>query len=500
MPYPLDDTIVAVASPSGGAARGILRASGPNVIGCVERVFRADDNCDLATITRPAAVPGSLLWAEHASPLPCDLYLWPGPRSYTRQPMAEIHTFGSPPLLEAAVGALCRSGGRLAEPGEFTLRAFLAGRLDLTQAEAVLGAVDAVDSEQFDAALAQLAGGLADPLHRLRDELVELLAHLEAGLDFADEDLPFITRRQLDEQLAAASETADRLARQMASRREAADLARVVLVGWPNTGKSSLFNALAGHVGALVSHHPGTTRDYLTHELELDGARCLLIDTAGVEPVPAGADLDLRHAAQAASRRQSRAAHLNVLCIDSTRPLNRWEREQLAADAAGRLVVLTKIDLVQKGDRSNSPERPAGRLEPIPKPLTPGPSPRKRGEGRTFWNRHLTQIGPVPFLVATSSLTGEGIGVLRERLRDAVLTAGASGGGVVAGTAVRCGESLRLAADSLSRARRLVHDNLGEELVAAEIRVALEELGKVVGAVYTDEILDRVFSRFCIGK
>ena len=473
MPYPLDDTIVAIASPPGGAARGILRLSGPDVTGCVKRVFRADDNRDLSTITRATAIPGSLLWGGHASPLPCDLYLWPDRRSYTGQPMAEIHTFGSPPLLEAAAGALCRSGGRLAEPGEFTLRAFLSGRLDLTQAEAVLGAVDAADSEQFDVALAQLAGGLADPLHRLRDALVELLAHLEAGLDFADEDLPFITRRQLDRQLAAAAETVARLARQMASRREAADLARVVLVGWPNTGKSSLFNALAGHVGALVSHHPGTTRDYLTHEMELDGAKCLLVDTAGVEPVPAGPDLDLRQAAQAASRRQSRAAHLHVLCIDSTRPLNRWEREQLAADAAGRLPVLTKIDLGQKGDRSNLCEAPSGPFR---------------------------QIGPVPFLIATSSLTGEGIDILRDRLRDAILTAGACGGGVVAGTAVRCGESLRLAAGSLARARRIVHGNLGEELVAAEIRVALEELGRVVGAVYTDDILDRIFSRFCIGK
>src|SRR3990172_2764488 len=201
MSYPLDDTIVAIASPPGGGARGILRLSGPDVRTCLAKVFRADDGRQWPAITRASVTAGSLLLEGPIAPLPCDLYLWPNRRSYTGQPTAEIHTFGSPPLLEAALGALCRSGGRLAEPGEFTLRAFLSGRLDLTRAEAVLGAVDAADSAQFDVALAQLAGGLADPLYRLREDLLDLLAHLEAGFDFAGEDLPFITPDHPNSQL-----------------------------------------------------------------------------------------------------------------------------------------------------------------------------------------------------------------------------------------------------------------------------------------------------------
>ena len=455
--YPLDDTITAIASPPGGAARGILRLSGPDVRACVERVFRADDRVELSALADATAISGSLLFSGGTSPLPCDLYLWPTPRSYTGQPMAEIHTFGSGPLLEAALGALCRAGARLAEPGEFTLRAFLTGRLDLTRAEAVLGVIDAADSEQFNVALAQLAGGLAEPLHQLRDTLLDLLAHLEAGFDFADEDLPFITRDQLNRQLAAATETVAGLARQMDSRREATDLVRVVLVGWPNTGKSSLFNVLAGSVGALVSEHPGTTRDYLTTEPDLDGVKCLLIDTAGVEPDAGGSSDELRRATQAASSRQSRGADVQILCLDSTRPLNRWERSQLAADAGRRLVVLTKIDLPRQTDFT----------------------------GRA---------------IRTSSVTGEGIDVLGNRLRDAVLAACTPGTDVVASTAVRCHESLRLAAECLRRACRIVRSESGEELVAAELRVALDELGKVVGAVYTDDVLDRIFSRFCVGK
>ena len=202
-------------------------------------------------------------------------------RSYTGQPVVEIHTLGSPPLLEIVLRSICAAGARPAGPGEFTLRAFLAGRIDLTQAEAVLGVIDAGDRHELEIALGQLAGGLARPLHRLRNKLLDLLAQVEAGFDFADEDLAFITREELDRQLAEAESDAAAILRQVDSRHESSPGVRAVLVGRPNTGKSSLFNALAGDRAALVSDHPGTTRDYLTAELDLDGVKCQLIDTAG---------------------------------------------------------------------------------------------------------------------------------------------------------------------------------------------------------------------------
>jgi tRNA modification GTPase len=309
------------------------------------------------------------------------------------------------------------------------------------------------------------------------------LAHLEAGFDFADEDLPFVTAEELDRKLTAASETVSGLVRQMISRTDSTELVRVVLTGWPNTGKSSLFNALlesciatsahrartiagppglraqhaSGKTGALVSEQAGTTRDYLTAEMDVQGARFLLIDTAGVQSVAEAAADELHGATQAATNEQTRAAHIRLLCLDSTRPLNPWEHDQLLTVAAGRLLVLTKCD----------------------------------AQPNTDFGGHA---------IATSSVTGAGLDVLHQRIREAVLTARTSDADVVAGTAVRCGESLRLAAGCLQRARRLVRTAGGEELVAAEIRVALDELGKVVGAVYTDDVLDRVFSRFCIGK
>ena len=328
------------------------------------------------------------------SPLPCDVYLWSGARrvhSYTGQPVVEIHTLGSPPLLEIVLRSICAAGARLAGPGEFTLRAFLAGRIDLTQAEAVLGVIDAGDSHELEIALGQLAGGLARPLHRLRNELLDLLAHVEAGFDFADEDLPFITREELDRQLAEAESDAAAILRQMDFPPRASPGVRAVLVGRPNTGKSSLFNALAGDRAALVSDHPGTTRDYLTAELDLDGVKCQLIDTAGTgddegrgRAVHRPLNGSIDEAAQSATAEQRRGAHVQVLCLDSSRPLDAWERAELARSAPEpRIVVLTKCDRDLAAD-IGWPSR--GALE-------------------------------------TSSLTGCGIAALRDELRRQALAA-----------------------------------------------------------------------------
>jgi tRNA modification GTPase len=368
--------------------------------------------------------------------------------------VAELHTLGSPPLLDAALRALCAAGARLAEPGEFTLRAFLAGRLDLTQAEAVLGVIDARSRRELDVALSQLAGGLAGPLRQLRERLLDLLAHLEAGLDFVDEDIEFVSAAQLQDELAEAAAAVARLESQMASRGESADECRIVLVGWPNVGKSSLMNALVGEPAAIVSDVAGTTRDYLTRRTSLHGLPCVLIDTAGVETESRGGVSDI---AQTLATRQAQQAHVQLVCLDATRRLNAWERAVLEAEAPPhRIVVLTKIDGLRATDFASA-------------------------------------------AVETSSLTGEGMAALRRAIFDVLGTLAAEEG-CVAGTALRCRESVRRAADSLAHARQAAEDQRGEELVAAEIRLALDELGQVLGAVYTDDVLERIFSRFCIGK
>lgn len=515
--YRVDDTIAAISSPPGGAARGILRLSGPGVLRSLAACCPGLGAARLASLRRPQVIAAQFHAAGFGVPVPCAVYLWPEKRSYTGQMVAEIHTFGSPPVLETMLRTLCAHGARLAAPGEFTLRAFLSGRIDLVQAEAVLGVIDAADQQQFRAAVEQLAGGLGNRLWRLREELIELLAHLEAGFDFADEDIAFITPAELDEKLAAAAAAVSALSRQMAGRAEAVEAVRVVLVGRPNVGKSSLFNALVEAVSALVCAVPGTTRDYLTAELHLRGLSCLLVDTAGADiefesrfesqaqraaeepfslasgkpnggaqppppqaiPVPeisaenalpgivpsenANAENALpgiacpEIAAQWLAARQAQIADVRLLCLDATRRLDAWERAVLARPDAQRIVVLTKTDAPRRTDYS----------------------------------------GPA---VATSSVTGAGLDQLRECLAQLVCTRSGAPGDVVPATAVRCAESLRVAEESLQRARALAQQPAAEELVAAELRAALEALGQVVGAVCSEDVLDRIFQRFCIGK
>jgi tRNA modification GTPase len=459
MSYSLDDTIAAIASPPGGAARGIVRMSGPKAVQCAAKLFRPSTGTRLDEIRRPVASCGALALAELKTPLPGELYLWPGIRSYTRQPMAELHTLGSPPLLECVLRAACAAGSRVAQPGEFTLRAFLSGRLDLTQAEAVLGVIDAASSAEFAVALRQMSGGLSAPMTRLRDRLLDLLAQLEAGLDFVEDDIEFITPQVLAVELEQARREIDRLAAQMASRTQSGETPRVVLTGWPNVGKSSLFNALLGKSQALVSEIAGTTRDYLTAETTLDGQWMQLIDTAGMEQVAQSGDApQIEAAAQQFAHQQRAEAQVRLLCLDASRLLNDWERERLSGLSAADLVVLTKCDRPRKTDID------------------------------------------LPCAIATSAASGAGLAELRRRIVAAVSAVSISEGPVVAATAARCHESLRSAAECLNRSQELLEQRGGDELIAAEIRLALHELGKVVGAVYTDDLLDRIFSRFCIGK
>lgn len=457
MAYDPDDTVAAIASAPGGAQRGIIRVSGPDAVGIVSGRFASADGSDLHALRQPSAVDGILRLLDPLGDVPAAAYVWPNSRSYTGQPSVEIHTIGSPPVLEAALKHVCAGGARLAEPGEFTMRAFLSGRLDLTQAEAVLGVIDAASQTELDVALAQLAGGLTTPLGQLRSRLLDLLADLEAGLDFVEEDIQFIATDELVRQLTDAITRIEDIARQMIRRGDTRTELRVALIGAPNVGKSSLFNALAGDSAAIVTERAGTTRDYIARQISFGTTECLLTDTAGVEPhAPTDA---VGQAAQAQTARQSQQAHLQILCIDASRGLNDWEQATLASKTGTtRLIVLTKCDLPRVAQLSETA------------------------------------------LTTTSSAIGFGIAELRNALARAAADLSEQAGGVVANTAVRCTESLRLAAECLQRAREVAVGQLGEELAAAEIRGGLNELGKVVGAIYTDDVLDRVFSRFCIGK
>lgn len=440
------DTIAAIASPPGPGFRGIVRLSGPGAWSVAEAGFRPVGG-EAPPSRRPSRRDGEYRLDGLRPGLPAALTLWPGPRTYTGQPLAEVHTVGSPPLLQLLLADCLRRGARPAAPGEFTLRAFLSGRIDLTRAEAVLGVIDARSPAQLQAALGQLAGGLASPIAALRDRLLDVLAHLEANLDFVDEpDVDPVGRPGLAESLARAAAETAALADRLRGRDRPGGRPKVVLVGPPNVGKSRLFNALLGHDRALVSPRAGTTRDYLAAPCDCDGLTVDLIDTAG--QAPASSAVEAR--AQALGDDQATAADLLLVCgptadLPLAQPADR-----------PRLRVQTKCDL-------------------------PASAPPPAGA------------------IATSAETGEGLGALRRAIADA-LREQPSEGDLPTTTGARCRERLSRAAEALDSAAEALAVGVGDELVAVDLRQAVDDLGKAVGAVVTDDVLDRIFRRFCIGK
>ncbi len=453
----VEETIVAIASPAAPALRGIVRLSGYDVCAVLGRLGVEAQSSPRAP-SRPRRFSSFIDVGPPLGPVMVDVMLWPTRRSYTGQPSAELHTFGSRPLLQALVDATLQAGARAARPGEFTMRAFLAGRLDLTQAEAVLGVIEAETRGSLDHALRQLSGNLSRPLERIRGVLLDLLADVEAGLDFVDEDIEFISEDELIARMTEMSRQLNSIAADLRTRSGGASRTVITLRGRPNAGKSRLLNALSRQDAAIVADVAGTTRDSVHVDAEICGHCVQLIDTAGIEETDS--EVGLRSQQQA--DRASLDADIRLWCVDSSRD----DFAAAGAEIRGQRAVNTRhaIDLCV-----------ATKIDLANRPIVSG------------W-------------IGTSAQTGEGIESLRTAIESAITARDRQETGSVLGTAARCGQSLSRASESIATAMRTASAGEGHEFIAAELRSAAEALGEVTGAVYTDDILDRVFSRFCIGK
>ena len=467
-------TICAIATGNVGATRGAIRIAGPETVSILKSIIRSTFDLNVDLIGGGKAATRSTILFPLGPPfgsLDVALWLWPTKRSYTGSPAAELHMIGNQVLLNRALQVLASHGAKIAEPGEFTLRAFLSGRMDLTQCEAVLGAINATNDRQFEVALHQLAGGLSQPLGLIRQSLIELLADLEAGLDFVDEDISFISEEEVVRRIEIAEECINALLLQLSQRSGSPKNLEVVLTGSPNAGKSSLVNALTKSSLAIVNSQAGTTRDYLRATLQHDGRTIDLIDTAGLMPTMGDHDEmnvhNIENLAMEMTVSQRQSARLVLYSIDSMLDQDEIQRELASFDSLKKQqpntwLVWTKCE-------------------------SPGCS------------EALAKLTNSKTVFQTSSKQSFGL----KELIDAILrwqeAEEAESTMVVGATGTRCIGSLQEASTALLNARNAFQQG-GDEIVAGELRLALDAIGAVAGEVYTDDVLDALFSRFCIGK
>jgi tRNA modification GTPase len=462
--FSTSDTIVAIATPPGRGGIGVVRISGPDARSIAaallpEPVTLHPRHATLTTVRVTVAAANEPACVEHALDQVVATF-FPAPHSYTGGDVVELSAHGSPVILRAMVTAAIAAGARLAEPGEFTLRAFLSGRIDLAQAEAVADLVDAATPLQARAAFDQLQGTLTRAIAEIDAKLFDLIARLEASVDFPEEGYHFVAPGALAGAIEDLRTQTGALLASASRGRLVREGLHLAIVGRPNVGKSSLFNALAGAERAIVTDVPGTTRDLVTDVVELGGLRVNLVDTAGIRETSDAIEAE----GVSRSRQAQRIADVVLIVLDRAVPLTDADRSLIAASSGQRLLVANKADLPG-----------AWRVEE----LDPFECPA----------------------VEVSATTGAGLGAMRRLLGRALDVAPEQDPPAI--TNVRHATLVRKAHDALGRARSALLDHggsLSEEFVLADLQQARDALEEIGGRRAPEDLLTAIFSAFCIGK
>jgi tRNA modification GTPase len=448
----LRDTIVAIATPPGSGGLGIVRISGPEARRMAATMLRFQGRFEWRTWTAALAE----LIDEKEEPVDQVVVTWyAAPRSYTAEEMVEISCHGSMVVLRHCVERAVAAGARPAEPGEFTLRAFMNGRIDLSQAEAVNDLIQATTLHQAKVAARQLEGGVSRLIKPAKAQLVELIALLEAGIDFAEDDVPVAADAELLSRVSSIIENIDGLIESFRYGRLVHDGLMLAIAGRPNVGKSSLFNVLLQFDRAIVTALPGTTRDTVSEVAAMGGIPVRLVDTAGIRQSQDVVErLGIERSYQAMAD-----ADLTIVVLDLSRAFTKEDQALLEHTRSGgaHLIVGNKADL-----------------------------PR--------------QMTNIEGLIAVSATERTGIDELRQRILQAVAPEG--GSGLEAGfiTNLRHAGLLKESREALSRASEAVRNRIPHEMVLLDCYAALQALDELTGATTADDILNRIFSTFCIGK
>lgn len=452
------DTICAVSTPVGEGGIGIIRVSGRDAVEIAARLFRPKQGGDVRTAKSHRIHYGSIVDPKSGSAVDeVLLSVMRAPATYTREDVVEVNCHGGLAPLWQVVRLLNAGGARQAEPGEFTKRAFLSGRIDLAQAEAVMDLIRARTELSLRAANEQLRGGLSQKIESVREQLIGILAGVEAGIDFPDEDVETPAGGTLHDAVSGAHEEVERLIKSHTFGRILREGAAATIVGRPNVGKSSIMNALLRQDRSIVTEVPGTTRDVIEESLNIEGLMVRIVDTAGIR--------DTHDMVEAEGVKRSlaaiEAADLAIVVLDGSAPLHDGDRRVLQeVGGKARVIVVNKADLPRR----------IGRIE---------------------------DTAP---LVEVSCADGTGMEALREAIAGMITrdgTAAAEHGWAVN---ERHRRELELARTALERALETTGRGMSPELIALDLRDALDHLGMIIGATYTDDILERIFSDFCIGK
>ena len=458
----LDDTIVAIATPPGRGGIGVVRLSGPKAKAIAAPMLRLAAGRQLEVNRALFAELIEIEDGERIDEVVATCFQ--APHSYTTDNIVEISCHGSPVVLRRVLEMALAQGARLAEPGEFTQRAFLNGRLDLIQAEAVRDLIEAQTLYQAKVAARQMKGSLSRVLLPIKESLIALIARLEAGIDFAEDDVAVMPADQILAETEKVSEQLRALDASFAFGKVVHQGLTLAIVGRPNVGKSSLFNRLVERERAIVTALPGTTRDLVTESVALGGIPLHLVDTAGIrEAMDEAEHIGIRKSMEALAD-----ADLVLVVLDASEELNDVDRE-LLADVAGRaaIVVRNKADLAAPGT-------------------------------------DLTGVGNEPSLpnlptLRASALTGEGIAELRAEILCTVRRGAVEDGGAML-TNLRQQSQVRAALGALTSAASSVCSAIPHEMVLLDLYNALRALDELTGATTADDILNLIFSTFCIGK
>lgn len=456
----MTDTIAAIATGPVRSAIGILRLSGPGAVSAASAVFASQSGKPLEACPGHTLVYGTLYDSE-GRPIDKALATFSrAPNSYTGEDTAEIQCHGSPTVLTLGLEALFANGARQAGPGEFTRRAFLNGRLDLTQAEAVVDLIDAETPAAARVAAGQLSGALGRRVEDIYAGLTDLMAHFCAVLDYSDEDIDPFREATITEALALAGQRLQALLATYDRGRHVSRGVPCAIVGRPNAGKSSLLNALVGYERAIVTSLPGTTRDTVEEKATLGGVLLRLIDTAGLRDTEDEAE----RLGVARSRAAMESAELILLLWDGSAPATE-EDAQLLVEAMGcapTVLVATKADL----------------------PSAPVP---------------YLNLSPMPPKVCLSAKTGQGL----DDLSAAVAALFPTGAPEEAGemlTNARQAEAARRALEGVERAQSGLADGITPDAVLTDVEIALNALGELTGRTVREDVTARIFERFCVGK